>query len=100
LKPYSSNIIGVYSTKPGFVGSVHPMEERKNNEIPVAITGIVPCKVSTENGPIKRGDLLTSSGTPGYAMKATDPKIGTVLGKAMEALDSGKAKIEILVILQ
>lgn len=100
LKPYASNIIGVYSTKPGFVGSIHPMEEKKQNEIPVAITGIVPCKVSTENGPIKRGDLLTSSGTPGYAMKATDPKIGTILGKALEALDSGKAKIEVLVILQ
>jgi len=100
LKPYSSNIIGVYSTKPGFVGSIHPMEDKKDNEIPVAITGIVPCKVSTENGPIKRGDLLTSSGTPGYAMKATDPKIGTILGKALEALDSGKAKIEVLVILQ
>lgn len=100
LKPYSSDVIGVYSTKPGFVGSIHPMDDENYNEIPVAITGIVPCKVSTENGPIKRGDLLTSSGTPGYAMKATDPKIGTILGKAMEALDSGKAKIEVLVILQ
>lgn len=99
-EPYSTAIIGVYSTKPGFVGTTHPMQGKANNEIPVAITGIVPCKVSAENGSIKRGDLLTTSSTPGYAMKATDPKIGTVLGKALEALETGKGKIEALIILQ
>jgi hypothetical protein len=99
-EPYSTAIIGVYSTKPGFVGTTHPMQGRSENEIPVAITGIVPCKVSTENGAIKRGDLLTTSSTPGYAMKANDPKIGTVLGKALETLETGKGKIEALIILQ
>lgn len=99
-EPYSTAIIGVYSTKPGFVGTTHPMQGKYNNEIPVAITGIVPCKVTTENGQIKRGDLLTTSSTPGYAMKATDPKIGTVLGKALESLETGRAKIEALIILQ
>jgi hypothetical protein len=99
-QPYSIAIIGVYSTKPGFVGSTHPLSDKYDNEIPVAITGIVPCKVSTENGPIKRGDLLTSSSTPGYAMKATDPKVGTILGKAMGTLENGTGKIEILVVLQ
>lgn len=99
-QPYSTAIIGVYSTKPGFVGSTHPMEDKYHNEIPVAITGIVPCKVCAENGPIHRGDLLTNSSTPGYAMKATDPKVGTILGKAMGSQESGRGMIEILVILQ
>jgi len=99
-EPYSAAIIGVYSTKPGFVGTTHPMTEKTDNEIPVAITGIVPCKVSTENGAIKRGDLLTTSSTPGYAMKATDPKIGTILGKALESLETGMGKIEALIMLQ
>ena len=99
-QPYSSSVIGIYSTKPGFVGSAHPMEDQCENEIPVAITGIVPCKVSAENGPIRNGDLLTTSSTPGYAMKATQPKIGTILGKALESLESGKGMIEVLVILQ
>jgi len=99
-QPYSTSVIGIYSTKPGFVGSTHPMEDKYQNEIPVAITGIVPCKVSTENGPIHNGDLLTTSNTPGYAMKATEPKIGTVVGKALESLESGTGKIEVLVILQ
>ena len=100
LRPYSTTVIGVYSTNPGFIGTTHPVEEKGDNEIPVAITGIVPCKVSTENGPIQRGDLLTTSSIPGFAMKATDPKIGTILGKAMESLESGKGKIEVLVMLQ
>ncbi len=99
-KPYSTAIIGVYSTKPGFVGTIHPMKGKSENEIPVAITGIVPCKVSTENGQIKRGDLLTTSSTPGYAMKATDPQVGTILGKALESLETGRGKIEALIILQ
>jgi hypothetical protein len=99
-QPYSTSVMGIYSTKPGFIGSSHPMSEKFDSEIPVAITGIVPCKVSTENGAIKRGDLLTTSSTPGYAMKATDPKIGTVLGKALEPLETGKGKIEALIILQ
>lgn len=99
-QPYSTAIVGVYSTKPGFIGSTHPTTEKLDNEIPVAITGIVPCKVTTENGPIKRGDLLTSSSKPGFAMKATAPQIGTILGKAMGTLNQGSGIIEILVVLQ
>jgi hypothetical protein len=76
------------------------MEDKYDNEIAVAITGIVPCKVSTENGAIQRGDLLTTSSTPGYAMKATEHKVGTIVGKAMGRLANGKGKIEVLVMLQ
>jgi hypothetical protein len=50
--------------------------------------------------PIHPGDLLTTSDMPGYAMKATDPKIGTILGKAMGTLESGTGVIEVLVTLQ
>jgi hypothetical protein len=76
------------------------MEDTRENELPVAITGIVPCKVSAENGPIHRGDLLTTSATPGHAMKATELKLGTILGKALSELDSGTGVIDILVVLQ
>ncbi|MBI4039324.1 hypothetical protein HY388_00670 [Candidatus Daviesbacteria bacterium] len=48
----------------------------------VALAGRVPVKVSLENGPIEKGDYLTSSSTPGVAMKATKP--GQVVGKALE----------------
>jgi hypothetical protein len=58
--------------------------------------------VSAENGPIKVGDLLVTSSTPGYAMKGTDRSLltGAVVGKAMGPLDSGTGTIEVLVTLQ
>lgn len=98
--PYSTAVIGVYSEKPGFVGSPHVMEDQTDGEIPVAIMGIVPCKVSAENGPIIRGDLLTTSSTSGHAMKATEAKIGAILGKALGNLESGTGVIEVLLTLQ
>jgi hypothetical protein len=74
--------------------------EIDDGAIEVAIAGIVSVKVSAENGPIQRGDLLTTSNTPGHAMKATEFIPGTILGKAMGTLDSGTGVIEVLVLLQ
>jgi hypothetical protein len=62
--------------------------------------GIVPCKVSAENGPISPGDLLVTSSTPGHAMRDADPAVGTVLGKALEEMPSGTGVIKVLVTLQ
>jgi hypothetical protein len=70
------------------------------DEIPMAVVGIVPCKVSAENGPIRPGDLLVTSATPGHAMRDSDPGVGTVLGKALERLESGTGTIRVLVSLQ
>jgi hypothetical protein len=68
----------------------------------MAMMGIVPTKVTAENGPIKTGDLLVASSTPGRAMKGTDRgrMLGAVIGKAMGSLDSGTGVIEVLVTLQ
>lgn len=98
--PYSTAVIGVYSTNPGFVGSSHQTPARREDEIPVAIMGIVPCKVSAENGAIHRGDLLTTSGTPGHAMKATEGSVGTILGKALGDAEVGTGVIDVLLTLQ
>ena len=70
--------------------------------MPMAMVGIVPTKVSTENGPVHDGDLLVSSATPGYAMKGTDRDklTGAVLGKALGTLESGMGVIEVLNSLQ
>jgi len=52
----------------------------------VALQGKVPCKVV---GQISKGDMLvTHSQHPGVARKATDPKMGTVIGKALEEYNS------------
>jgi len=97
---YSPLVAGVYSTKPGMLGSRTSMDPaRTAQEVPMAVVGIVPTKVSTENGPIQRGDLLVASSTPGYAMKGTDRSrmLGAVIGKALEPLAEGKGVIEVLV---
>jgi hypothetical protein len=97
---YASAVVGVYSTKPAFVGGSD--EEMENpGKVPLAIVGIVPVKASAENGAIAPGDLLVASSTPGHAMKAgPSPSIGTVIGKALEGLDSGTGVIQMLVTLQ
>ena len=95
----STAVAGVYSTKPGFIGG-HGMDEDTTGKVPLAIVGIVPVKASAENGPICSGDLLATSATPGHAMKAIDPANGTIIGKAMESLESGTGTIKMLVTLQ
>lgn len=100
--PYSTLVAGIYSTKPGVLATPHKMDASTSGEIPLAIVGIVPCKVTAENGAIRAGDLLVSSSTAGYAMKGTDHArmLGAVVGKALEALSDGKGVIEVLVTLQ
>jgi hypothetical protein len=86
-KPYQTSVVGVYSTQPGFIGG-HPVEGPVAGTIPLAVVGILPVKVTTENGAILPGDLLVASSTPGHAMKAgPNPPQGTVIGKALERLD-------------
>lgn len=95
--PFSTAVIGVYSTRPGVLAGA-PDNGEPLAGVPVAITGIVPCKVTAENGAIRRGDLLVTAPTPGHAMRAgLAPPPGSVLGKAMQPLEAGKGVIEILV---
>jgi len=101
--PYSTLVAGIYSTKPGVTATPHTSEDpRLATEIPVAIVGIVPCKVTNENGPIARGDLLVTSSTPGYAMRGSDRTLlpGAIIGKAMQPSSGAKGKIEVLVTLR
>lgn len=100
-EPYSTAVMGVYSTKPGTVGR-RQTTPKSADEVPMAMIGIVPTKVSAENGPIRPGDLLVSSSMPGYAMKGTDRSrmLGAVVGKALGSLDSGTGLIEVGVTLQ
>jgi hypothetical protein len=57
-------------------------------------------KVDASYGPIQPGDLLVSSPTPGHAMRAADPGVGTVAGKALGALDEGTGAIAVMITLQ
>lgn len=77
-----SDLVGVISTQPGdVIGGP--------DGYPVALVGHVPVKVSLEGGAIEPGDKLTSSSTPGVAMKATGP--GEIIGTALTSYDGSQS---------
>jgi hypothetical protein len=101
--PYSTLVAGIYSSRPGVLASQHHIDDSVSRyEVPLAVLGVVPCKVTAENGPIIAGDLLVTSSTRGYAMKGTDRgrMLGAVVGKALEPLQKGTGVIQVLVTLQ
>jgi hypothetical protein len=86
-----SRVAGVVSTNPAYIMNVGCEGVR----VCVALQGRVPVKVV---GVIKKGDLITTSATPGYGTKAIDPKIGTIIGKAIaDKLDPGRGIVEVAV---
>jgi len=103
-QPDDRLVCGVISTQPGVLLNAD-REMGSERQFPVTLCGRVPCKVVNESGPIRRGDLLTSSSTPGHAMKAEpidlDGKAvylsGTILGKALESFEAETGAIEIFV---
>jgi len=100
---YDARVAGVLSG----AGDYRPAiilgrEQSQKNRLPLALTGRVFCKVDAQYSPIRVGDLLTTSPTPGHAMKAADPlkAFGAVIGKAMRPLAEGQGLIPILIALQ
>jgi hypothetical protein len=82
-------VLGVVSTKPGITLGFDDESLTAGEEgYPIALSGRVPVKLSTENGPIKKGDQLMLSSIPGVAMKAKG--VGTVVGLALEDFDEGR----------
>ncbi|MBK7404398.1 MAG: hypothetical protein IPJ41_07105 [Phycisphaerales bacterium] len=74
-----------------------------DGDLPVATMGRVWCWCDADaSGPITAGDLLTTSATPGHAMKVLDHNRsqGAVIGKAMSSLDHGQGLVLVLVGLQ
>jgi hypothetical protein len=119
-EPNATNLAGVYSTRPGFLGDmrraerglVDPTDDTANEVddtwLPVALLGVVPVKATAEGGAIRAGDLLTTSAAPGHAMRATPVEVGgaavyrtgAILGKALEPLASGTGKIRVLLMVR
>jgi hypothetical protein len=92
--PESSRVAGVVSTNPGLLINSKELGYR------LALVGKVPVKVTNEGGNIMRGDLLTTSSISGHAKKATNPKPGRIIGKALENFNSTEGIILVLVNLQ
>jgi len=100
---YDKRVVGVISG----AGNYRPAiildkQNARSNRKPIALLGKVFCKVDASFEPVRVGDLLTTSNTPGHAMKAVDPTtaFGAVIGKALRPLKEGQGLIPILVTLQ
>ena len=100
---YDKKVAGVISgagaCRPGIVLDKQSGVESRAT---VALVGKVFCKVDAGYSSIEVGDLLTTSQTPGHAMKASDPlrAFGCVIGKALHPLHEGRSLIPILIALQ
>lgn len=103
-RPNDLAVCGIISTEPGMLLN-SDIDRPDDRLFPLALSGRVPCKVTDQNGPIRHGDLLTSSSTPGHAMKAQPIEIdgqalfrpGTIIGKALGSHASGVGRIDVFV---
>jgi hypothetical protein len=85
-----TRIAGVISTNPSYImNSILDGE----NVLPVALTGKVPTFVV---GPVAKGDMMVSAGN-GYAKTNNNPKMGTVIGKALEDFSGDSGIINVVV---
>lgn len=108
LKPstqaYDTRVAGIVSGAGGVNPGLILTQEGTvvDGDVPVALSGRVYVKASAEGGPIRPGDLLTTSDLPGHAMRASDRerRDGAVIGKAMTELKEGTGLVLVLVNLQ
>jgi hypothetical protein len=100
---YDTAAAGVVSLRPGII-----LGEPAESKAQVATTGRVRVKVDASREPVRIGDLLVTSDRPGYAMKSIPLSVGgaslhrpgTLIGKALEPLESGTGEILVLLSLQ
>jgi hypothetical protein len=81
-----TRLAGVVTTNPAYVMNA----EQTGLKVCVALVGRVPVKVV---GRVKKGDMLTTASTVGYAVKALTPTLGAIIGKALEDKDYSEAGV-------
>lgn len=103
---YSTRVIGVHATAPAILlGVDDPHRYGERGKVAVAVTGVVPTKVTAQNGAIRPGDILVASSRAGHAMKASESHVrdgrvpnGAIIGKALEPFDGpGGGRILVMV---
>jgi len=101
---YNRRVAGVVSGANGLsAGTILGNLPGHEDAPPIALSGRVWVHCDSSNGPIQPGDLLTTSDTPGHAMKVTDfaKAQGAIIGKSMTGLQSGSmGLVLVLVTLQ
>ena len=88
-------VAGVISTDPGLKMNSNAGEDKTHPY--VALKGRVPCKII---GPVKKGDLIVTSKTPGYGVSVGGADMGrSVFAKSLvNNDDSGEKVIEVAII--
>jgi hypothetical protein len=102
-RAYDTRVAGVVSEHPGIT-----LGEGGANKAQIATTGRVRVRVDATRAPIAIGDLLVTGGKPGTAIKSKPIVVngirmhrpGTLIGKALEPLQSGTKEILVLLSLQ
>ena len=88
-KAYDLSVVGVVALN----APISIETNKQNNKVknyPVISSGTAKILVSTINGPIAKGDGITSSSIPGVGMKAT--KSGFIVGTSQENFTSANPK--------
>jgi hypothetical protein len=88
---HDTSVAGVVSTNPAYLMNAD------SGNLPVALTGRVPCKVI---GPVSKGTVLTTSHLPGIAMALDPTKFvpGCIIGKSLQVIkDDSVQTIEVAV---
>ena len=103
-RAYDKTVVGVTAGAGSFATGII-MDKRQGSpgvRLPVALMGKAFARVDADHGAIQIGDLLTSSPTPGHAMRVTDPTqaFGAVIGKAMAPLAAGRGLVPMVIALQ
>jgi hypothetical protein len=99
-RAYDPAVLGVVSTQPGIL-----LGDEGEGKVAVAQSGRVLVQVDARTGAIKPGDLLVASDIPGVAMVSKPGKggfhrPGTIIGKALQGLATGRGAILVLITLQ
>jgi hypothetical protein len=99
---FDPRVIGVAAGACGLRSGLRLGTRLDKDRIPVAVAGRVYCKADASYGPIKLGDMLTSSLTHGHAMRVADPAAaaGAIIGKALGKLDHGLGMVPVLLALR
>ena len=79
---------------PGIVLGANPT----SGSVAIAIHGVVDCRVEADTDAITAGDVLIASSVVGYACRAPDDLMrqGSILGKALAPMGSGRGTLPIL----
>jgi hypothetical protein len=98
---YNKKVAGILSGANGLpAGTILGHLPGSDDAPPIALSGRVWVSCDATEAAIAAGDLLTTSDTPGHAMKAIDESraFGAVIGKAMTELKQGETGMVLVLV--